>query len=504
MGEGIKDVEPKIWIDLTTSWLWRGPVVGVTRVEKEVARRLWRLRNRYNIGLCRYDAVKCTFLELEVNETLGLLADAGLEQHSAKSSGQQTQSTTPASGPHSRFEVLKSIAKGGIALLPKPMQRPAMRLAWKAWQAMRQRSTALRAPRAKNSCSNMLPRLRAKGDQQTYASVLAGSEPVVPTHPFRKGDVLITLGLDWDHKDMLALSFLRQYLPIRIVGMCYDVIPVLYPQWSAFKGEAVQKFTAYLINLSWASDVIMCISKTTKNDLTKVLRAHGCRLPTLKVVRLGCALPRPTKDPSEMIQEHLGTRYVLYVSTLEPRKNHEVLYRAYTRLVEYGIKDLPMLVFVGMKGWGVNELVEHIRLDPRTKDLIRILGPVDDSDLAHLYMNSLFCVYPSFYEGWGLPVAEALSYGKLVLCSDRPAIPEVGGEYVEYIDPWDARAWAEEILSYCGDDKKLRMREEKIRADYVPSSWGTTAQTILEVALGLLGEPSSGRDDVREIQGLES
>ena len=88
---------------------------------------------------------------------------------------------------------------------------------------------------------------------------------------------------------------------------------------------------------------------------------------------------------------------------------------------------------------------EGHRTRPVHQRSYRALGHANDAELRALYENCEFFVYPSLYEGWGLPVAEALAFGKFVLASDRGSIPEVGGDLVEYIDPWNASAWAEAI-----------------------------------------------------------
>lgn len=104
------------------------------------------------------------------------------------------------------------------------------------------------------------------------------------------------------------------------------------------------------------------------------------------------------------------------------------------------------MVFVGMEGWGVGELLKDIELDPLTRGLIVRLNRVSDAELRVLYEAARFCVFPSMYEGWGLPVGEALSMGKVVICSNRGSLPEVG-EVVRYVDPRNPQAWADAASS---------------------------------------------------------
>jgi len=171
----------------------------------------------------------------------------------------------------------------------------------------------------------------------------------------------------------------------------------------------------------------------------------------------------------------------MFVSTIERRKNHVALYQAYHLLCAQGHRDdLPTLVFVGMPGWGVEDLLSDIRLDPLTQGKIKLLDHVSDADLQLLYNSAEFCLFPSFYEGWGLPVAEALSHGKLVLSSDQGSLPEVGGDLVTYIDPWSARDWANKILQFSLDQDLRREHEARVRDEYTPRSWEQGVKVICE------------------------
>jgi hypothetical protein len=108
--------------------------------------------------------------------------------------------------------------------------------------------------------------------------------------------------------------------------------------------------------------------------------------------------------------------------------------------------------------------------------------------LAHLYRSAYFCAYPSLYEGWGLPVGEALACGKAVIASGEGSIPEVGGDLVTYLDPWNPRAWANEILRLVDAPDVVQAIEARVRESYTARSWNDTAQTVKTV-LDRLREP---------------
>ena len=160
-----------------------------------------------------------------------------------------------------------------------------------------------------------------------------------------------------------------------------------------------------------------------------------------------------------------------------------MLYRAY-HLIRRENQDLklPKLVFVGMQGWGVEGLMSDIRLDPLVQDDIVVLSHVSDSELSSLYAGCEAFLFPSLYEGWGLPVAEALQFGRPVIASNAGSIPEVGGELVRYVDPWSPREWANELLKIIKGQVELADWSKEISRNFEPSDWASAASTLITMA----------------------
>jgi glycosyltransferase involved in cell wall biosynthesis len=123
--------------------------------------------------------------------------------------------------------------------------------------------------------------------------------------------------------------------------------------------------------------------------------------------------------------------------------------------------------------------------------LVTILSNVSDADLALLYRRSMFTVFPSLYEGWGLAVAESLAAGKFCLASNAASIPEVGGDLIEYLDPWDVPLWASRLQYYAENDGALKAAEARIVREYRRPTWESAARTVFERA----------REAATELQG---
>ena len=127
---------------------------------------------------------------------------------------------------------------------------------------------------------------------------------------------------------------------------------------------------------------------------------------------------------------------MLMVGTIEARKNHGAMLRVWRRMLQTMPEaEVPDLVFAGKIGWLTTDLIQQLNNADWLGGKIRFINSPTEADLANLYQHCLFSVFPSLYEGWGLPVTESLGFGKTVVASHCSAIPEAGGEFCAYFDP---------------------------------------------------------------------
>jgi glycosyltransferase involved in cell wall biosynthesis len=165
------------------------------------------------------------------------------------------------------------------------------------------------------------------------------------------------------------------------------------------------------------------------------------------------------------------------VSTIEPRKGHRLLYDVWRRLVAEGVPQARgfKLVFVGRPGWLVEDLLAAIRSDPNTAGQIILIHDADDDLLNTLYRDAAFCVYPSAYEGYGLPVIEALAHGKAVLASAAGALPELAGRFSPCLDPADEHAWYDMMKEWIECPQARETYERTIREQFRHPNWSEAA-----------------------------
>ena len=239
----------------------------------------------------------------------------------------------------------------------------------------------------------------------------------------------------------------------------YDLIPILYPHF--FKENRKTQRTIDSVGSLNTDDWVFCISEATKNDLCNHL--NYIKPEKVFVTHLAADheifYPCSNKKKINLIKKKYrvpDVPYVLGLSTLEPRKNIDHVIRCFVQLVqEQNIKDLA-LVLVGNLGWDYNKIIEEASSQTSLKNRIIFSGRVADEDLAALYSGATVFVYPSFYEGFGLPPLEAMQCGIPVITSNTSSLPEVVGDAGIMLDPKDNDGLCHSILEIY---KKPSLRE---------------------------------------------
>jgi glycosyltransferase involved in cell wall biosynthesis len=231
---------------------------------------------------------------------------------------------------------------------------------------------------------------------------------------------------------------------------------------------------------------LIAISHATAAELeTRFPRARG--RVTVAHPSADEAFAAQEQPGDETVRTRLGLDrpYVLSVGTLEPRKNLPRLIDAFVRLPEH-VRGDHELVLAGARGWELEATFAAVAGHER---MVRTLGFVPDDDLSALYRGATVFCYPSLYEGFGIPVLEALRCGVPVLTSNTSSMPEVGGDAALYVDPESTESIADGLAALLGNGE--------LRAGYSAAgpkragtfSWAQSARTILDVLLHAGGAP---------------
>jgi glycosyltransferase involved in cell wall biosynthesis len=459
----------RIVLDVSTAWNCRGSAVGIVRTEREFAEFLLAYTD-LDVAFCRFEPEGRRHVEVtrgQLREALG---------------GQPVGPNSTAPAPPVRREPLKeSLLQAGHSvgmLLPQAL-RPATRsVARSAWRVVRTPDRLARG---------LLRRVR-DGSRKNEERPPQGQPEEPKSFTFRPVDVYISVGSDWLFNDLDAIARARREVGFGTVLFCYDTIPVRFPHLMN-QDFAHRRFEEHLLQVGWTADRIVAISHASRDDLKAFLEGAGLPVPPVDVVHLGTDL---SVDEAE-VRPPPGFPegpHVLCVGTIEPRKNHEVLYQAWDRLVAKHGDRVPRLVMAGGIGWGVSDLIHRIRANPRTRDAIWMVHGISDGQLIWLYRNALFAVYPSFYEGWGLPVAEALSMGRPCITSDAPAVVEASQGMSVAIDPIDGPAWVAAIERLWLDEQARDRMARDVRENFRTQRWHEHGEAMVRVARAVYGRRS--------------
>lgn len=295
----------------------------------------------------------------------------------------------------------------------------------------------------------------------------------------RAGDVFLAFGASWSVGDYAETArWLRDELRVTFGCLIHDLVPMRHPEWC--DGGTVRTFRSWHENVLPLADIVFTLSRATASDVEAYLDARQIDVPGGVVpVSAGTvsALTRVKPAARRIVDEP----YVLFVSTIEARKNHVLLFHVWKKLLaEHAREEVPTLVFAGKEGWLVADFMRQMENTDWLGGKIRFIREPTDSALRRLYDDCLFTVFPSFFEGWGLPVTESLALGKPCVASRSSSIPEAGGEWARYFSPYDVGDAARVIGDALSDPAALARRAEEIRAGFRPAPWDESARRMLE------------------------
>ncbi len=314
-----------------------------------------------------------------------------------------------------------------------------------------------------------LPHMPSENDYFTYQhvkGVAAWSQLFLPFHLYthKKPDVFFA-----------PAHYIPRYCPIPVVVTIHDLAYYYYPDEFLKKDlYKLKNWTAYAINKAVK---IIAVSKTTKKD---ILRHYDLPDDQVDVVYNGYEKetegnPFLLSDIDSTLQPKL---YFLYIGTLQPRKNILTLMHAFKTFVtkhpEY------KLVIAGKKGWMYQDVFE-LRIDLDLRDQIIFTGFVPDNAVKTLYANAQAFVMPSRYEGFGIPILEAMSHACPVISSTSSSLPEIGGDACFYFDPDNTDELAEKMELMITDPDQRQSLIEEGKKRITNFSWETCASETLSI-----------------------
>ncbi|MCL4353582.1 glycosyltransferase family 4 protein [Patescibacteria group bacterium] len=301
--------------------------------------------------------------------------------------------------------------------------------------------------------------------------------------PWTATDLSLQLFNDRKRLDVFfsPTHYLPFYTPKKSIVTILDLSYIHFPHLFTKKDLFMLKWWGGY-SIKKASD-ILTISMATRNDIIKTYKISGGKVavayPGIKKIS---DIRYQTSDMDKLRKKYgINGEYILFVGTLQPRKNIARLVEAFSKINNQETKSKELsLVIVGKKGW----MWEEILRAPKkfgVEGRVRFLESVSDRELPLFYQNALCFVLPSLYEGFGLPVLEAMQYGAPVITSNVSSLPEAGGDAAVYIDPYNISDITNK-LELVIRDSELRQKMIKKGLEQVKKfSWEKTARETLKV-----------------------
>ena len=304
------------------------------------------------------------------------------------------------------------------------------------------------------------------------------------------GDTLVNLADFWIQREQPLSYRQARAKGCRLIQFIYDVIPETHPHLC--HAESIEPFRQSLADIIGTADGYLVASRHVQREFAAYLEGKGAPAPPIAVVPLGWEFDTPDGDDAAAAETLRRYRvaeggFLLQVGTLEPRKNHMLVVRTLARLYGKLGARLPPTLFVGRFGWRTRPLLDELMSIDYLGGRIRVLHDVDDTTLSAFYRGCRFTLYPSFVEGWGLPVQESLRFGKPCLASHAASIPEAGLDLAEYIDPYDGEAFAAALERWIVDDDHIAAMSARIAAFLDRHSlprWSDTGRAIMDFTRG--------------------
>lgn len=480
MWVAVAEMTNRIWLDVEDIFEYAAfnqRPTGIQRLQFELCRALVELDPAGDrIGFLRHDQRARSFRVVPWDSVQTLFRRMQGQAHDAT----PAQVAAP---PDEATEADQGRARGGlkrtIYRLPPGIRQPLVQY------LVQQRGAAVSLGDLLRACARAIG--SASGDRMASVALAASEDFKTAARP---GDVVLVLGAIWYHPDYVRLIETARADGLRFALLVNDLIPLRRPEWCDTAQSRL--FRIWFHSVVGLADQVFSISRASAADIERYAVEHDLPLHgRVAVIPLGtgfekAAAPKVAVASSRPLPP--AGSYALIVSTLEVRKNHMLLFRVWRRLLDEMPRDrVPTLVFAGRVGWMVGDLLAQLRACAFLDGKILLLENPSDAELERLYEGCLFTLFPSFFEGWGLPVTESLSFGRPCVISNATSLPEAGGALARYFDPDNTTEAHDVIRDVLRHPETILEWQDRVAREFRPVSWRETAEAVLRVLQPALG-----------------
>ncbi len=253
---------------------------------------------------------------------------------------------------------------------------------------------------------------------------------------------------------------------LRVVVFIHDLIPIDFPEYQRPEEKSFHE-ERILLTLQRSAAIIVN-SRCTGSAVQRFAKRQNLGVPPVLVAPLGHNLPEAKNSP---IPAGLRAPYFVVLGTIEPRKNHLLLLALWRHLTKQLGDQTPRLVIVGRRGWECEQVVDMLERCETIHPHLLEVNDASDEQVASLLKGARALLMPSYAEGFGMPVQEALALGTPVISSPLPAIKEFAGEIPDYAEPHDGMRWEELVRSYAADRSPEREAQIERLKSFKDTTW---------------------------------
>lgn len=265
---------------------------------------------------------------------------------------------------------------------------------------------------------------------------------------------------------------------VQPIIMVHDLIPITHPEYCRC-GED-RRHVARMRNVLKTAAGIVTNSQTTLDTLSRFAALSGCTMPPAVAALPGGGGFQLPPGPRPLVEP-----YFVMVGTIEPRKNHWLVLQVWRHLIETHGLNAPRLVLIGQRGWECENVVDLLERSNTLKRFVLERSDCSDAEVVTYLQHAQALLFPSFVEGCGLPVIEALNIEVPVIASSLPVFLEIAAHIPEYLDPLDGKGWLACIEDYCLPNSPRRAAQLQRMPRFKPPTWQTHFQAVEHMLEGL-------------------
>ena len=284
---------------------------------------------------------------------------------------------------------------------------------------------------------------------------------------------------------------------VKLAVFIHDIIPITYPQYC--HENTAFFFMGYLAAYLQYADLILTSTQSTLDAINLIIKQLNLPPKQGYVTWLGADFAADQKNNEVISKEAKAVvkkgKYILCVGTIEPRKNHKLLLDAFDeKWADMGIN----LVFAGRIGWNVEEFEKRIQTHPYKDKKFFHLSGQNDASIDYLYRNAFIVAFPTFEEGFGLPMIEAIERGSVLIASDVPVLKEVGGRFCDYFNPNSTQEILAIVDNYCMNPAIYQAKKAALK-DFVPVTWDSVTHKMISALKSLECHKKENTPQVKQI-----